>query len=218
MSNFIRNGAIATDDWTTVMLPAATDTVVRKQAGKVVLFKLTGESSVSPEQIVNTVIPASGKVIIPLSVWLARKESLAERLASGELGVWLDTHELLETLLDSTPDLNAFQVIAVRFDRFVDGRGYSIGTLLRTRHGFSNELRAFGDVLRDQLYFLKRCGFNAYQIRADRSAEAALASLRDFTEPYQGAVDEQLPVWRRYARHASEHPSVKVHPVEDAED
>ena len=61
-------------------------------------------------------------------------------------------------------------------------------------------MRAIGDVLRDQLFFLKRSGFNSYIIRADRSAEEALASLNDFTIPYQGAVDEALPAFARYNR------------------
>jgi uncharacterized protein (DUF934 family) len=88
----------------------------------------------------------------------------------------------------------------VHVERFADGRIFSLGTLLRSRYGFKNELRAIGDVLRDQLYFLKRSGFSSYLIRADRSATEALASLNDFTNPYQGAVDEPRPVFKRYNR------------------
>lgn len=200
MSNLIRNGQVVASEWACVPLPAAAEETVRKQAGKVVLFKLTGEDSATPEQIAATQIPATGKVIVPLSVWLARKAELASRSDRGELGVWLATHELLETLTDSEPDLNVFPIIAVYVERFPDGRIFSIATLLRTRYGYKNELRAFGDVLRDQLFFLKRCGFDSFLIRADRSAQDALASLRDFTTPYQGAVDETQPVWRRFNR------------------
>jgi len=75
-----------------------------------------------------------------------------------------------------------------------------MANLLRTRYGFKAELRVFGDVLRDQLYFLRRVGFDAFEIRADRSAEEALASLRDFSEPYQASVVIDQPVWRRHAR------------------
>lgn len=218
MSNLIRNGAIVADDWQLVSLPAPAEDTVRKQAGKVVVFKLTGEPAATPQQIADTVIPASGKVLVPLVVWLARKDELAPRLAQGELGVWLHTHEPLETLTQNFPDINVLPVIGVHFGRFVDGRGNSIGTLLRTRHGYKNELRAVGDVLRDQLYFLKRCGFDAFAIRADRSAEDALASLRDFSEPYQGAVDNPLPVWRRYARHAPAQHGKATQPVMDDAD
>lgn len=198
-SNLIRNSQIVPDEWTIVTLPAGEETV-RKQAGKIVLFKLTGEASVTPEQIAATEIPATGKIVLPFSVWLARKAELTLRLSKGELGVWLDTHELLEALIESQVDLNAFPLIAVHVERFADGRIFSIGNLLRTRYGYKNELRAFGDVLRDQLFFLKRCGYDSYLIRADRSAEDALASLKDFSQPYQGAVDINQPVWRRVHR------------------
>ncbi|MFL9610659.1 DUF934 domain-containing protein [Methylobacillus sp. Pita2] len=198
-SNLILNNAIVEDEWALVTMPAGEE-VVKKQAGKVVLFKLTGEASHTAEQIANTEIPATGKILVPLAVWRERKAELAARHAAGELGVWLDTHELLEDLVGSVEDINSLPLIAVHVERFADGRIFSIGNLLRTRYHYKNILRAFGDVLRDQLFFLKRCGFNSYLIRADRSAEDALASLQDFSQPYQGAVDEQLPVWRRVNR------------------
>ena len=80
------------------------------------------------------------------------------------------------------------------------GRGFSIAHLLRTRFGYRNEIRAIGDVLRDQLFYMHRCGFDAYLMRPDRSTEGALASLRDFSESYQAAVDNPLPIWRRHTR------------------
>lgn len=131
---------------------------------------------------------------MPLSVFIARKAELQDRLSSNQIGVWVDTHEILEDLVNSVSDLNSLPIIAVHVERFADGRIFSLGTLLRTRYGFKNELRAIGDVLRDQLYFFKRSGFTSYLIRADRSATEALASLNDFTNPYQGAVDEPRPV------------------------
>lgn len=201
MSNLIHKNAIVENEWTCVKLPAGEETV-RKQAGKVVLFKLTGEKTTTPEQIAATVIPENGKILVPLSVWASRKSELTSRLQKGELGIWLDTHELLDNLVASIDDINQLPLIAVHVERFADGRIFSIGNLLRTRYGYKNELRAFGDVLRDQLFFLKRCGYDSYLIRADRSAEDALASLHDFTQPYQGAVDDALPVWRRVNRGA----------------
>ncbi len=200
MSNLIKNNAIVTDEWTLVPLPAPAEDTVRKQAGKVVIFKVTGEQAATAAQIQETVIPDSGKVIVPLPVWLARKATLSARLKKGELGIWIDSFELLEPLVNCFADINALPLIAIHFPRFVDGRGFSLAAQLRTRYGYRNELRAIGDVLRDQLFFMRRCGFDAYAIRADRSAEDALASLRDFSEPYQGAVDNPLPVWRRHAR------------------
>lgn len=205
MSNLIelKNGAgnIAENTWLTVKLPAS-NVEARKQAGKVVLFKLTGEDKATETQIAETEIPATGKIIVPLSVFIARKSELLSRLTNGEIGVWIDTHEVIADLTSIEPDLNIFPIIAVHVERFADGRIFSLGTLLRTRYGFKNELRAMGDVLRDQLFFLKRSGFDSFLMRADRSADEALASLKDFTAPYQGAVDEPKPIFTRYNRTA----------------
>ncbi len=190
---------ITEDAWQFVALPASQQEV-RKQAGKVVLFKLTGEQTVTPEQIAGTLIPANGKVMVPLTVFIARKTELQARLDQQEVGVWLDTHESLTDLNQAQADLNALPIIAVHVERFADGRIFSLGTLLRSRYGFKNELRAVGDVLRDQLFFLKRSGFNSFAMRTDRSAAEAIASLNDFSQPYQGAVDEARPAFRRYNR------------------
>jgi uncharacterized protein (DUF934 family) len=190
---------IVTDDnWQFVRLPAIEEEV-KKQAGKVVQFKLTNAESATAAQIAGTEVPA-GKVVLPLSVWLARKAEFAGRVAAGEVGVWLETYELVETLAQSEPDLNVFPIIGVFIERHPDGRAYSTASLLRTRYGFKNELRAFGDVLRDQLFFLLRCGFSAFVVRADRSTEEAVSAFKDFTEPYQGAVVVDQPLWRRHAR------------------
>ena len=203
MSNLIQlkgdSASIVEDAWTIVNLPASL-AEERKQAGKVVLFKLTGENSVTPEQIAGTKIPATGNIIVPLSIFIANKDALASRIDTGSIGIWLDTHETLESLIETIGDINKLPIIAVHVERFADGRIFSLGTLLRTRYGYKNELRAFGDVLRDQLFFLKRSGFTSFLIRADRSAEDALTSLNDFSQPYQGAADEPQPVFKRYNR------------------
>jgi uncharacterized protein (DUF934 family) len=191
--------SIVGNEWAIVKLPAS-QVEARKQAGKVVLFKLTGEKTVSDEQISNTVIPDTGKVLVPLTVFIARKTELQARINQGDIGVWLDTHEVLAELVEHQADLNQLPIIAVHVERFADGRIFSLGVLLRTRYGYKNELRAFGDVLRDQLFFLKRSGFDSYLIRADRNAEEALLSLKDFSSPYQGAVDEARPAFARYNR------------------
>jgi uncharacterized protein (DUF934 family) len=205
MSNLIKLennvASVVENEWQCVELPAS-DAAERVQAGKVVLFKLTGENTVTEAQIANTIIPATGKVIVPLSVYTANKDALTHRIASQEVGIWLDTHETLESLIAHVDDINKLPIIAIHVARFADGRIFSLGTLLRTRYGYKNELRAFGDVLRDQLFFLKRSGFTSFLIRADRSATDALASLKDFTAPYQGAVDEPKPVFQRYNRTA----------------
>src|SRR5882724_858162 len=95
------------------------------------------------------VVPARGDVIVPLALWLARREDLLAY--PGKLGVWLDANEGPEALAN---DVQRFPLIAVNFPKFGDGRGYSIARLLRERYGYKGELRAIGDVLHDHLYFM----------------------------------------------------------------
>jgi uncharacterized protein (DUF934 family) len=198
MADLIRGTAVEADEWTWVRLPESTEPV-RKSAGKVVQFKLTGEPAASEDVIAACDIPA-GKVMLPLSVWLHRRDALAHRTDAGEIGVWLDSHEEPAELADSLDnDLNRLPLIGVNFPKFIDGRGYSIAFLLRTRYGYRNELRALGDVLRDQMFFFHRCGFDAYLLRADQRADRCIAALGDFTAPYQTSTDGRPPVFLRRA-------------------
>lgn len=199
MSQLIKNNSIVTDEWVRVIPPKFGDEPVRKQAGKVVMFKLYGEETFTQKQINATEIPENGKVLIPLTVWLAKKSELISRMEAGEIGIILQTHEPIESLVNAFDDLNQIPVIAIYVEIFADGRNFTLGNLLRTRYGFKNELRAIGDVMRDQLYFLKRSGFDSYEIKEGRNAQEAIASLNDFTQPYQGGVND-VPVWRRIDR------------------
>lgn len=140
-----------------------------------------------------------GKIIVPLKVWLAQREQLAARAARKEIGVWFASDELAHTVKD---DLGQFAVIAVDFPKFSDGRGYSIAYNLRKRLGYQGELRAIGDVLRDQLFQMVRCGFDAYATRQDRNIHDALKGLTVFSETYQASVDNALPLFRRHPRGA----------------
>ena len=144
-----------------------------------------------------TVEVPAGKIIVPQSLWLVQRELLAARAAAGEIGVWIASDERPEEIRD---DLSKFGVIAVDFPKFTDGRGYSIAYNLRIRLGWTGELRAIGDVLRDQLFQMQRVGFNAYATRPDRSIHDALKGLSDFSETYQASVDQKLPLYRRHAR------------------
>jgi uncharacterized protein (DUF934 family) len=134
----------------------------------------------------------SDDLIVPLELWLEHAHALKAR--DGGLGVWLNSDEEVEAIAD---DLEHFQVIALNFPVFSDGRSYSNARLLRDRYGYKGEVRAIGDVLRDQLFLMKRCGFDAYVIREDRNAEEALESLKDFSEVYQAATDQPQPLFRR---------------------
>lgn len=93
--------------------------------------------------------------------------------------------------------LKGMQLIAVDFPTFRDGRGYSIATMLRTRYRWTGELRAIGDVLRDQLNYMRRCGFDAFAVRADKDIHDALKSFSHYSVRYQGAVDDPVPLFRR---------------------
>lgn len=136
----------------------------------------------------------SDDLIVPLALWLEHAHALKAR--DGGLGVWLNSDEEVEAIAD---DLEHFQVVALNFPVFSDGRSYSNARLLRDRYGYKGEVRAIGDVLRDQLFLMKRCGFDAYVIREDRNAEEALESLKDFSEVYQAATDQPQPLFRRRA-------------------
>ena len=136
-------------------------------------------------------VPPSGRVIVPIALWLSARSAL---LARGDVGVWLhpdDDPELLGV------DVAQLPLIAVDFPQFTDGRGYSTARLLRDRYGYKGELRAIGDVLRDQLYYLQQVGFDAFSVRSDRSPEDALNGLRDFTGSYAATTADPRPRFRR---------------------
>ncbi len=92
-----------------------------------------------------------------------------------------------------------FALICIDFPKFIDGRGYSAARLLRERYGYQGELRAVGDVLIDQLFFMKRVGFNSFALRADQDVEDAITAFQTFTNPYQGDVNDPRPLFRRQA-------------------
>jgi uncharacterized protein (DUF934 family) len=142
----------------------------------------------------ESVVVPNGKVIVPLKVWQAQRESLQSR---SDLGVWLNSDERAEELQNDT---EKFSVIAVNFPKFADGRGYSIAHHLRERLGYRGELRAIGDVLRDQLFYMQRVGFDAFEPRADKDINETLKGLSDFSLTYQASSDEAQPLFRRVAR------------------
>ncbi len=150
--------------------------------------------SLDDGQAADTVDVPAGKIIVPLAVWQAQREQLLQR---ADVGVWFAPDELAQTVKD---DLGKFKVVAVSFPKFTDGRGYSIAYNLRRRLGYRGELRAIGDVLRDQLFQMQRCGFDAYATRPDRSIHDALKGLTVFSQTYQASVDTPLPLFRRAER------------------
>ena len=129
---------------------------------------------------------------LSLAQW---KERRAELLAAGaRIGIRL---EPTDDPAELAPDVDRIQLVAINFPKFVDGRGYSSAALLRTRYGYRGELRAIGDVGRDQLFYLRRCGFDAFALAPHRDPRAAVASLEDFSLRYQGSVDDPQPLFRK---------------------
>ncbi|MFC0131640.1 oxidoreductase [Massilia eurypsychrophila] len=142
----------------------------------------------------DVVIVPEGKIIVPLAVWLAQHDALAARTA---VGVWIGADESADVIKG---ELDRFAVVAIDFPKFTDGRGYSIAYNLRKRLRYAGELRAIGDVLRDQLFSMHRVGFDAYATRPDRDIHDALKGLTVFSETYQASVDQDLPLYRRAVR------------------
>jgi uncharacterized protein (DUF934 family) len=137
-------------------------------------------------------VPPAGDVIVPLAQWLAQRDVLLAR--DGRLGVWLTITEDPAVIAG---DLNHFDLVAVDFPHFTDGRGYSVARLLRERYGWKGELRAIGDVIRDVVFYLSRCGFDAFDLKAGEDAQAALSAFGDFSEAYQTSVERPQPLFRR---------------------
>jgi len=141
----------------------------------------------------EVVIPSEGDIIVSLAFWLENKESLSDR-NSGKLGLSLESTDEPDLYKD---DLLKFDMLTINFPAFADGRGYSLARLMRERYGYKGEVRAVGDVLRDQLFYMQRCGFNAFEIREDRCIEDALNAYNDFSITYQAAVDNPNPIYRQ---------------------
>lgn len=140
----------------------------------------------------ETTVPSGEHIILPFGLWQKEKNKLANR---NDIAIWLDSDELPNT--EDAFILQSLPLIAVNFPVFSDGRGFSIARLLRERFGYKGELRAIGYVLRDQLCFMKRCGFDSFVLANRADLQGALSSLTDFTEYYQTSVDQPLPLFRR---------------------
>ncbi len=133
-----------------------------------------------------------GPVIVTLARW--RKERAALRERGDPVGVRLPN---TANVADLATDLPVLALVALEFPKFADGRAYSQARLLRERYGYQGELRAVGDVLRDQLLFMARSGFDAFELRADHGLEDALEAFGEFSESYQPAADQPQPLYRR---------------------
>jgi len=125
---------------------------------------------------------------------LTRFQSEGERLLSESrlVGVRLESHEEVEALAYDLPRL---AVVALAFPKFSDGRPYSYARLLRDRYGFKGEVRAVGDVLREQAGSMVRCGFNTFEPSDGSTLEDWHAAAHRYRHVYQRAVDGQIPAF-----------------------
>ncbi|WP_290652904.1 DUF934 domain-containing protein [Aquisalimonas sp.] len=130
-----------------------------------------------------------GDIIVSHARWREERAALVQH--EGKVGVRINGDISLDTLIG---DLDRLPLIALEFPAFKDGRCYSHARVLRERHGYPGELRAVGDVLRDQLAYMARVGINAFEIREDRSIEDALQAFSEFSGHYQLDPRGRIPL------------------------
>ena len=145
----------------------------------------------------DAALPDGAAVIVGLARWRAEREALLRR--PGPLGLRLKSDQPPATVAG---DLGRFALVALEFPKFTDGRSYSYARLLRERHGYRGEVRAVGQVLRDQFLFMHRCGFDAFEV-ADRDVDFWIGALNEITVAYQPASDDRAPAWRLRHGHAA---------------
>ena len=139
-------------------------------------------------------MPADGPILVSLERWQREEKALLSR--AGPLGVRLKAGQHPEAIAAHVRHL---ALVALEFPKFTDGRAYSYARLLRERYGYKGELRAVGQVLRDQLLFMHRCGFDAYEIARADAAEALRKALAEISVFYQ-------PTGNGRPRHPFPHP------------
>lgn len=144
-------------------------------------------------------IPADGAALIPVARFLADPDALVGRNSPTGV-IWPNNRDLDELV----PYLDRLSVVALVFPTFRDGRAYSQARLLRERHGYKGELRATGQVLRDQFVLMLRAGFDAFEVKKDADAEAFAATVKRYTVFYQPTGDGRITALHRrmQQRHA----------------
>ena len=137
-------------------------------------------------------LPGDGAVLVSAARFLENPEALLQR--AGKTGVvWPNNRDVD----DLVPFLDRLAVVALVFPTFRDGRAYSQARLLRERHGFDGELRATGQVLRDQFVFMLRAGFDAFEVKKQADAEAFAQTVKRYSVFYQPTGDGRLTALHR---------------------
>ena len=137
-------------------------------------------------------LPGDGPILISAARFLENAEALSHR--AGKLGViWPNNRDVD----DLVPYLDRLAVVALVFPSFRDGRAYSQARILRERHGYRGELRATGQVLRDQFVFMLRAGFDGFEVKKEADADAFAATVKRYSVFYQPTGDGRLTALHR---------------------
>lgn len=148
---------------------------------------------IDKETALEEIKPSSdNKLLLPLTLWQEHKDLLSQDNAN--IGIWFDSDES-PTLLEE--DVNSFPVVALNFPVFRDGRAFSYAAILRQQLNYQGDLRAIGDVRRDQASYMLSCGFSSFLVPEDADATVLLAGFHDFSENYQSTVTKPTPIFRR---------------------
>ncbi|MCP1846551.1 MULTISPECIES: DUF934 domain-containing protein [Bradyrhizobium] len=137
-------------------------------------------------------LPGDGAVLVSAERFLADPEALLRR--PGKLGVIWPNNRNLDDLV---PHLDRLASVALVFPTFRDGRAYSQARLLRERYGYDGELRATGQILRDQFVFMTRAGFDAFEVKKDADADAFAATMKRYSVFYQPTGDGRVTALNR---------------------
>jgi uncharacterized protein (DUF934 family) len=140
----------------------------------------------------DTQLLPDGDLLLSYAQWQTFSNQIEAH--KGNVGVVIEGNAEIEDIIE--PLLN-LPLIAINFPKFADGRGFSVASLLRDRYNYCGEIRAVGCFIRDQLYLLNRCGFNAFKFAEDIDLSEAAKSLEDFSETYQVSADQENPLFRR---------------------
>jgi uncharacterized protein (DUF934 family) len=140
-------------------------------------------------------IPAAGDVLISWQRF--DRDDIDPETRNGRVGLRIEPEDDLLQVITHLPKVG---LLAIDFPKFGDGRGYTKARLLRERYKYTGELRAVGEVLADQLFYLLRCGFDSFELAPGKDVAAALRSFETFSVTYQAAVDDPRPLYARARR------------------
>ena len=130
-------------------------------------------------------------IVVPYELFTEQQEALLA--ADGGLGIRINGDQDLNLVLQN---LDKVSLVAIEFPAFTDGRGFSFARILR-RSGFTGQIRAEGDVSRDRLEYMERCGFDAFAIPAERYDESMVNAFGEVAVHYQGSADDERPIFRQ---------------------